>query len=747
MADSHARGRQGQSIDTLLILCAHQHQVLPCQCVHSFAVQDTPVSLIIVAIARVCYAMHGVMRCPEIMSMNPISAFLIKNIVGVYFFYGLGFFAMGMALALARLRTSEFKFALAIPALAGFGLLHGIHEWYEMFQKIAAISSGHIPTLLEETIRVLLLVISFLLLSAFGIVLLRSDPTNRRKTITPILILALLWAVSTAAAAVVLQSPAAEIITLADIFARYCLAIPGALLGAWALMVQQRTFREHGMPQFGRDLVWCATALILYGVIGQLFVRPSPLAPSNMINSSRFLEWFGVPVQVFRAIMASVLTLFLVRALDAFELEGQRRLENTNEELRLATQELSLLLDMSNLLAAPMGLQERLEGVLTETVNMLNFPDAGIILLTSRRTGAIHERVSVGYESGSSKAEQRRHDLALNLGEQCISTGVALCRHLDGELIRFLPVVLEEQRKCREWTSPVCTISLPLSAHNEVIGGMVLDGRPAVDAQGLTYEEFTIILGAAQQLGLSIENARLYEETLEHEKRLGDQLHQVVDAQEAERQRIALELHDATGQSLTAIALGLRGVEAMLATDPSQVPRQISELTTYSMDALGELRRIISDLRPSQLDDLGLVAAIQWYVQEFENLYGLPTSFVGERRERLSTEYESVLFRIIQEGLTNVAKHAQADHATVRLDIGPTEVVVTIEDDGQGFDLDQVMQSDKPTGWGLMGMQERTLLLGGRCEIDSAPGRGTRIQVSAPIMMEKGNAQNKTTSR
>jgi hypothetical protein len=105
--------------------------------------------------------------------MNPISAFLVRNIVGVYFFYGLAFFAMGMALALVSRRTSEFKFARAIPPLAGFGLLHGLHEWFEMFQRIATTSSGHAPGLLEETLRVIALAISFLLLSAFGILLLR----------------------------------------------------------------------------------------------------------------------------------------------------------------------------------------------------------------------------------------------------------------------------------------------------------------------------------------------------------------------------------------------------------------------------------------------------------------------------------------------------------------------------------------------------------------------------------------------
>ena len=100
--------------------------------------------------------------------MNPISAFLVQNIVGVYFFYGLAFFSLGLALALASQRASAFKFARAIPAFAGFGIIHGIHEWFEMFQKIAAISSGHTPTLGEEIIRIAILATSFLSLAAFS---------------------------------------------------------------------------------------------------------------------------------------------------------------------------------------------------------------------------------------------------------------------------------------------------------------------------------------------------------------------------------------------------------------------------------------------------------------------------------------------------------------------------------------------------------------------------------------------------
>lgn len=675
--------------------------------------------------------------------MNPISAFLVRNIVGVYFFYGLAFFAMGLALALVSRRTSEFKFARAIPSLAGFGLIHGLHEWFEMFQRIAAVSSGHIPGLWEETIRVSALVISFIMLLAFGILLLRPDSEHRGSATVPLFGMTGVWVASTVIAARILKSPPVEVTLLADVLSRYCLGIPGALVGAWALMAQQRTFREHAMPQFGRDLVWCAGALVLYGAFGQLFVHASPLLPSTAINSALFLDLFGMPVQLFRAIMATTLAVFMVRALNAFELESERQWTAANEGLRLATQELSLLLDLSNLLAAPVSMQERLAGALTEIVRRLSFPEAGVILLASRRTGLVQEQASVGFEeSGARESDKETLALAIELGRQCAQKGLALCRHVDGSLIEFVPDRLADQRKCQVYASPVCTVAVPLMAQHKVIGSLCLDRAVASQSQSLQYEEFTIILGAAQQIGLSIENSRLHQETQEHERRLGEMLHQVVDAQEAERKRIALELHDATGQSLTAIALGLRGVEALLRADPTTAASQMKEVRSFSTAALGELRQIISDLRPSQLDDLGLVPALQWYAQGFERRYGVRTELrIKGERERMQPEYETTLFRIIQEGLTNIGKHARATYTTIALEMEPHEVSVLIEDNGRGFDLDSVLQSDKTSGWGLLGIQERARLLGGRCEIDSAPGAGTRIRVTVPLEKELEHAQ------
>jgi hypothetical protein len=247
--------------------------------------------------------------------MNPISAFFVRNIIVVFFFYGLTFFVMGLALLLASRRQSEFRFAAAIRPLAAFGILHGLHEWYEMYQKYAALTGGYTPQPWEEMVRLATLGASFVALLAFGVALLNPTDTYPRQRYLPLMGMVALWLVGTAIVAWRFQLATLDLVAVADVLARYSLGIPGALLGTWALMAQQRTFREHNMPQFGRDLVWCAAALFLFGVIGQIFVRPTLLIPTQILNSTLFLQWFGIPVQLFRAVMAAVMTFYMVHAL------------------------------------------------------------------------------------------------------------------------------------------------------------------------------------------------------------------------------------------------------------------------------------------------------------------------------------------------------------------------------------------------------------------------------------------------
>jgi signal transduction histidine kinase len=694
--------------------------------------------------------------------MNEISAFFVRNIVVVFFFYGLAFFVMGLALLLASRLPSAFRFSVAIVPLALFGFLHAAHEWVEMFQKIAALTSGYTPAVAEELVRLVLLVLSFVALLVFGLVLLMPAASRWRLTAT-IGAMLLLWLAGALLITVQYALDAADAIAVADGLARYVLGIPAAILGAWALMAQQRTFREHNMPQFGRDLVWSAAALLLYGGVGQMFVRETVLAPTHLLSSANFLLWFGIPVQLFRAVMAAGFTFFLVRALRAFEVEDRRRLEQEttaklaaqaailenerrnaqqteqlNEELRVTAYKLSVLLDLSNLLNAPKVVKDRFGDLLAHIVESLPFSDAGLIVLAHPGAVAPEVAADVGFPAAASAVPSIFWREAEELGLACVTQQSALCRHYDGAIVAFLPSAVQGER-CRQHLSPTRMIALPL-ANQQVMGSLVL-ARTAADGYRIQAEEMALILGIAQQIGLSVENAVLQREVVQHERMLAELLRQIVTAQEAERQRIARELHDATGQSLTAVALGLSGIEAMLGQRGDDenlraLADQVHEIKSFSTNALGELRTIIADLRPPQLDDLGLVAALRWYLQAYERRRQIACTFEASGDENaLPVEYKTVLFRIAQEALTNVAKHAAATAVTVKLCMTPTQVDLTVGDNGRGFDPATVASQRRQQmgGWGLMGMRERALLLGGECTVTAQPGAGTMVHVCVPI--------------
>jgi signal transduction histidine kinase len=233
----------------------------------------------------------------------------------------------------------------------------------------------------------------------------------------------------------------------------------------------------------------------------------------------------------------------------------------------------------------------------------------------------------------------------------------------------------------------------------------------------------------------SLQAARV-EEAERREALRGELLRRVVTAQEAERQRIARELHDATGQALTALGLGLRAVGAGLAPEAGQAARDLRQLETLTESSLDELRHLIADLRPSHLDDLGLAATIRWYAKEVQARSGLDiqVTIVGEPTT-LSAPVRIALFRIAQEALTNVIKHSGAHRASICVEFGSQAVRLEVKDDGCGFDPAPAAPGSRPA-WGLLGIQERVALLGGQYQLDAGAGRGTRVEVVIPYQRQ-----------
>ncbi len=207
-----------------------------------------------------------------------------------------------------------------------------------------------------------------------------------------------------------------------------------------------------------------------------------------------------------------------------------------------------------------------------------------------------------------------------------------------------------------------------------------------------------------------------------------DSFRRVVEAQELERRRLARELHDETGQALTSILLGLKALEERMADRASRSAAE--ELRDLVVSTLQDVRRLAVELRPSALDDFGLVAALERLTASFTEQTGISVDFqTALADERLPGEVETALYRIVQESLTNVVKHARARRVSILLARKGGIVKAVVEDDGQGFD--EATQTGD--GYGLVGMRERLALLGGRLEVESGRDAGTTIAAEVPV--------------
>lgn len=223
-------------------------------------------------------------------------------------------------------------------------------------------------------------------------------------------------------------------------------------------------------------------------------------------------------------------------------------------------------------------------------------------------------------------------------------------------------------------------------------------------------------------------------EVQEKEQMRTQLLAKVITAQEEERKRIARELHDETSQLLTSLMVGLKVVGDAPSLD--QAKARVVELRDLAAGALDAVHDLALQLRPSVLDDLGLVAAIQRYIKEYCSKLGIQVDFqvTGFQDRRLAPETETALYRIVQEALTNVAKHSGARNVSVLLEHRGDEVVAIVEDDGRGFDVESIFGSKiKDKKLGLFGMEERASLMGGTLHIESSPGLGTTVFIQVPV--------------
>jgi signal transduction histidine kinase len=276
-------------------------------------------------------------------------------------------------------------------------------------------------------------------------------------------------------------------------------------------------------------------------------------------------------------------------------------------------------------------------------------------------------------------------------------------------------------------------ICVPLMIKDRVLG--VLNASRPLGIAPFRQDDADLLSIMGEQIAVAIDNARLLDAVTKHERDLRRLSAQLINAQEAERKKISQELHDEMGQALTAISINLAAMEKELPSEFAPMIRErLAETSWLADQTLEQIRELSLSLRPAMLDDLGLVPTLRWYVNRYAKRLNIEVEFDAVRfEERPSPEVETVLYRVVQEVLTNVARHAQANRVRICLERKETTINAFIEDDGRGFDVEQVVGRETlECGVGLLGIRERVAALGGHFSIESGPGRGTRLSVEVP---------------
>lgn len=373
---------------------------------------------------------------------------------------------------------------------------------------------------------------------------------------------------------------------------------------------------------------------------------------------------------------------------------------------------LQTLMDVGRVISSSLRLDRVLELVVEQGMRALE-AEAGTVWLLDRGSDRVLPVVALG-----PKGEEVKR-LWLRPGEGIAGTAIVQKRSF----------LVENVREEAGWAARFDTASgfrtrsllcVPLVYRDEAIGALQFLNKR--DGHSFRRDDLALARPLASQAAVAIENSRVFEG-------------QIVKAQEDERRRIARDIHDGPAQALAGLILRIDICRRLLDSDPRKAVAELDELKEHLKESLQEVRGIISDLRPLALDRLGLTAALRAYLEGVAGRSGLAAVFTvtGEER-RLPSVLEVTIYRLVQEAVNNVRKHARADTVTVTVRFQADRVEATVEDDGVGFDVEAVRRGGGEH-FGLAGMRERVDLMDGTIEISSPAGRGrgTRVSFSFPV--------------
>ena len=423
---------------------------------------------------------------------------------------------------------------------------------------------------------------------------------------------------------------------------------------------------------------------------------------------------------------------------------GRRAFTERDEKLALLLAAQAAATIERAMLAEQANRTERLE-LLNELVSKLNrLTDEKSVLETA--TEGIHaslpfaEVATVLYrpdESLSLLCFPEGSRLGLQLRRPCLKvnrTPFAVCMQERKSVILSDISVEKAKTPFERWLARRgfrSLIAVPVALSEQVLGVIF---AAAMHPDAFSRDDLTFLQTVSDHVAVALANARLLQELREKERVRGLLLNKVVTAQEEERKRISHELHDQIGQLLTALLIQLQLLERDLNEPP--LKDRVKMLKQLAEEISIHLHHIAWELRPPALDELGLLAALERVTEEWSRRFNIPCEFEvnGTFNGQIEPEVAIGVFRIVQESLTNIAKHAKATHARVTVQQENGELVVTVEDNGIGFRVKDIMRHpDENKRLGLLGMMERAAMLSGKLDIESKPGKGTKVQLRIPL--------------
>lgn len=412
-------------------------------------------------------------------------------------------------------------------------------------------------------------------------------------------------------------------------------------------------------------------------------------------------------------------------------LEDMRiKLRSSYEELEKRSNELSSLLSVSEILSHLPDLSDldsALGNALTKTLEIMGEKHGSICLLDEDR-----KRLSCRAQRNLYK--ERDSQVSYRLGEgisgRVAKTGEAILVEDISKDARLFHPSLRAMEELKGFAS------VPLRSKEKILGVLNIASH---EVRKFSSADVQLLEGIARVIAAAVENATLHHEVRNKEKIRGELLQDIFSIQEEERKRIARELHDETSQVLSSLNASLEAAASRLTADAdSDIKPILRKAQTLSINMLDEIHRLIYELRPSLLDDMGLVAATRWLVDNKLEPAGVRAELkTSGLSRRLPSRIETTLFRVIQEAVSNTIKHAHAKATNISLYFRRNVIRVSIRDDGVGFDVNEAISSlERPRGLGLLGMKERISLINGTLEIRSHPGRGTEIDIAIPLNKE-----------